>query len=211
MTAPGDVTGPGDATAPGDVTDAPGDFGPAEAQARAAARLGRRRLEHSRRVAELCAHYAGLYGAAPDEALVVGWLHDVWRDASAAEVLEAARRYGVPVGPLERAHPVGLLHAPVAAAELRAAGLAERLARAVELHTVGAAGMDVLAKCLYLADFCEPERAFDGLDDVRRLGEASLEAAVAAAARLTLLDVILRERGVHPGALDLYNEYYAGR
>ena len=26
----------------------------------------------------------------------------------------------------------------------------------IELHTVGGAGMDALAKCLYLADFCEP-------------------------------------------------------
>lgn len=193
------------------MRDALRHIGPAEAQARAASRLGRRRLGHSRRVAELCAHYAGLYGAPPDEAQVVGWLHDVWRDATPAEILRAAERYGVPVGALERAHPVGLLHAPVAAAELRAAGLPERLARAIRLHTVGAAGMGVLDKCLYLADFCEPERAFDGLDEVRRLGEASLDDAVAAAARLTLLDVILRERGVHPGALDLYNEHYAGR
>jgi HD superfamily phosphohydrolase YqeK len=99
----------------------------------------------------------------------------------------------------------------VAAAELRAAGVEERIARAVELHTVGGSGMDTLSKCLYLADFCEPEREFEGLSKVRRLAESSLDGAVAAAARLTLLDVIERERGVHPGALDLYNEHYAGR
>lgn len=186
-------------------------IGPAEARARAADRLGRDRLEHSRRVAELAAHYAALHGASPDEARVVGWLHDICRDVPRAEILRAAERHAIPVGPLERGHAVGLLHAPVAAAELRAAGLGERLARAIEWHTVGAAGMDRLAKCLYLADFCEPDRDFEGLEEVRRLAETSLDRAVAAAARLTLLDVILRERGVHPGALDLYNEYYAGR
>jgi predicted HD superfamily hydrolase involved in NAD metabolism len=186
-------------------------IGPAEAQARAAGRLGTRRLEHSRRVAELAAYYAGLYGASRDEALVAGWLHDLCRDVTADEILRMADESGVPVGTLERGHPVGLLHAPVAAAELRAAGLDERVARAVELHTVGGPGMDALAKCLYLADFCEPERDFDGLDEVRRLAERSLDAAVAAAARVTLLDVIARERGVHPGALALYNEHYAAR
>jgi predicted HD superfamily hydrolase involved in NAD metabolism len=186
-------------------------IGPAEAQARAASRVGRHRLEHSRRVAELAARYAGLHGASRDEARVVGWLHDICRDVSADEILRAADRLGVAVGPLERGHPVGLLHAPIAAAELRAAGLAERLARAIELHTVGGAGMDALAKCLYLADFCEPERDFHGLDEIRGLAEASLDEAVAAAARLTLLDVILRGRGVHPGALDLYNEHHAAR
>jgi predicted HD superfamily hydrolase involved in NAD metabolism len=186
-------------------------IGPAEAQARAAGRLGARRLEHSRRVAELAAHYAGLYGASRDEALVAGWLHDVCRDVTAEEIVRMAGERGVPVGALERGHPVGLLHAPVAAAELRAAGLDERVARAVELHTVGGPGMDALARCLYLADFCEPGREFDGLREVRQLAEHSLDQAVAAAARLTLLDVIARGRGVHTGALALYNEYYGAR
>ena len=183
-------------------------IGPAEARARAAGRLGRRRLEHSRRVAELAAHYARVHGASADDALVAGWLHDVCRDLSAEEALDAAARFGVPVGPLERGNPVGLLHAPLAAAELRAAGLDEQVARAIELHTVGAAGMDILAKCLYLADLCEPHRDFAGLERVRRLAETSLDEAVAAAARLTLLEVIEKERGVHPGALALYNEHY---
>lgn len=193
------------------MRDATDIIGPAEAQTLAAARLGRRRLEHSRRVAELAARYAARYGASTAEALAAGWLHDLSRDLSEEQILAAAQRLGVPVGVLERGHPVGLLHAPVAASELRAAGVEERVARAVELHTVGGAGMDTLAKCLYLADFCEPERAFEGLSEVRRLAESSLDGAVAAAARLTLLDVIERERGVHPGALDLYNEHYAGR
>lgn len=186
-------------------------IGPAEAQAYAAGRLGHRRLDHSGRVAELAAHYAGLYGASPDDARVVGWLHDVCRDLSDDELLGAADRLGVPVGALERGRPVGLLHGPVAAAELRAAGLAEPGARAIEVHTVGDAGMDTLAKCLYLADFCEPEREFDGLGKVRRLAEESLDEAVAAAARLTLLEVIERERGVHPAAVDLYNAHYVAR
>lgn len=181
-------------------------IGPAEAQAFAAGRLGRSRLEHSRRVAELAAQYAGLHGASPDEAQVAGWLHDVCRDLSADETLAAAGSLGVPVGPLERGHPVGLLHGPLAAAELRTRGLDERVAAAIAVHTVGGAGMDALAKCLYLADFCEPERDFEGLDEVRRLAESSLDAALAAAAQITLLDLISRGRGVHPGALDLYNE-----
>ena len=182
-------------------------IGPAEAQARAADRLGPRRLEHSRRVADLAAHYAAIHGAPPDAARVAGWLHDLCRDLTDDEALAAAARRGVPVGPLERGRPSGLLHAPLAAAELRAEGLDERIARAIETHTVGAAGMDTLAKCLYVADFCEPGRDFAGLEEVRRLAEITLDDAVAAAARLTLLEVIEKRRGVHPAALDLYNEH----
>ena len=46
----------------------------------------------------------------------------------------------------------------------------------------GGPGMTVLEKCLYLADFCEPGREFSGVDEVRVLAGASLDAAVGAAA-----------------------------
>jgi hypothetical protein len=39
----------------------------------------------------------------------------------------------------------------------------------------------------------------------------SLDAAVGAAVRLSLLDIIRRGRGVVPEALALYNEIHAGR
>ena len=71
--------------------------------------------------------------------------------------------------------------------------------------------MTVLEKCVYLADFIEPGRAFAGLDEVRALAASSLDAAVAAAARLSLLEVIGRGRGVVPAALALYNESHAGQ
>ena len=70
--------------------------------------------------------------------------------------------------------------------------------------------MTILEKCLYVADFCEPGRAFPGLDEVRALARASLDAAVAAAVRISLLDLIGRGRGVVPEALALYNETHAG-
>ncbi len=43
------------------------------------------------------------------------------------------------------------------------------------------------------------------------LARTSLDAAVAAASRITLLDLIGRGRGVVPAALELYNESHAGR
>ena len=70
--------------------------------------------------------------------------------------------------------------------------------------------MTPLEKCLYLADFCEPGRGFEGLEEVRALARTSLAEAVAAAARVSLLDLIGRGRGVVPGALALYNEGHAG-
>ena len=173
-------------------------------------RLPEKRREHSRRVAAEAAALARRFGAAPEAAAVAGLLHDYCRDLTNAETLAAAARYGIPVGPLEERRPKNILHGPVAAAELAAAGLDADIAAAIARHTTGGPGMTVLEKCLYLADFCEPGREFPGLDEVRALAGVSLDAAVAAAARISLLDLIARGRGVVPDALALYNETHAG-
>jgi predicted HD superfamily hydrolase involved in NAD metabolism len=174
-------------------------------------RLSEKRLEHSRRVAVEAEVLARRFGASPEAAGVAGLLHDYCRELSDVEVLAAAERYGVPAGPVEKRRPRHILHGPVAAAELAEEGLDSEIACAIALHTVGGAGMSVLAKCLYLADYCEPGRSFPGVDDVRALAETSLDGAVGAAARLSLLDIIGRGRGVVPGALALYNETHAER
>ncbi len=148
------------------------------------------------------------FNGVPASAEVAGLLHDYCRELSAAEMLKAARRYGIPVGTLQRWRPVCLLHGPVAAAELSDLGLELEIARAIARHTTGAGGMSVLEKCLYLADFIEPARSFPGLDEVRVLAEESLDRAVAAAVRISLLDLVGRGRGVLPDALDLYNELH---
>jgi predicted HD superfamily hydrolase involved in NAD metabolism len=180
----------------------------ATAELLAQARLSPPRLEHSRRVAAQAAAFARRWGASPEAAELAGLLHDLSREASADEILAAASRYGIEVGPIEARRPVGLLHAQVAAAELEEAGLDGEVTAAIARHTVGGAGMTVLEKCVYLADYCEPGRDVQGLEEIRRLGQSSLDEAVAVAARQTLLDLIVRRRPVVPEALELYNECY---
>jgi HD superfamily phosphohydrolase YqeK len=54
-----------------------------------------------------------------------------------------------------------LLHGPAAAAMLRHDGVNdESVLRAVTYHTVGHPDLDLLGRCLYLADFLEPARKF---------------------------------------------------
>ncbi len=181
------------------------------AEALIEARLSPRRRDHAHRVAAEAVVLAGRFGAPRDKAEIAGLLHDYCRELPDDETLAAARRHGIPVGPVEARRPKKILHGPVAAAELLELGLDPEVAAAIRLHTVGDEGMSVLEKCLYLADYLEPGRDFPGLDDVRALAETSLDGAVGAAARLTLLDIIRKGRGVVPGALRLYNETHAGQ
>jgi predicted HD superfamily hydrolase involved in NAD metabolism len=181
-----------------------------EAERLIAARLSERRRAHSHRVAEEAVLLARRFGASPQAAELAGLLHDYCREFSDEDILAAADRYGIPCGPVELRRPRHILHGPVAAAELAGRVPAE-VTQAIARHTVGAAGMSVLDKCVYLGDFLEPGRDFSGVQEVRVLATASLEDAVAASSRITLLDLIGRGRGVVPAALEMYNESHAGR
>jgi predicted HD superfamily hydrolase involved in NAD metabolism len=174
-------------------------------------RLTPRRRAHAHRVSEEAVVLAERFGAHCGKAEVAGLLHDYCRELSDTETLTAAARYGIAVRPVEARRPRKILHGPVAAMELLDAGLDPEIAAAIRLHTVGDAGMTVLEKCVYLADYLEPGRDFPGVDEVRGLAMTSLDAAVGAAVRLSLLDIIRRGRGVVPEALALYNEIHAGR
>ena len=181
----------------------------AAAEALIAGRLSARRRDHAHRVAAEAVTLARRFGAPVEKAELAGLLHDLCRELTDDETLAAAARHGIPVSPVEARRPRKILHGPVAAAELAGLGVDPEVTRAIALHTVGEAGMSVLEKCVYLADYVEPARDFPGVDDVRALAESSLDAAVGAAARLGLLDIISRGRGVVPGALALYNETHA--
>lgn len=172
-------------------------------------RLSPARLEHSRRVAATAASLARRWGGSPDAAELGGLLHDYCREMSAEDLLAAAPAHGVAVSRIAALRPVGLLHAPVAAAELRHAGLDADVAAAIARHTVGGPGMSVLERCLYLADLCEPGRDLEGLEGVRALAWTCLDEALAAAVRHSMLHLVRRRRAIVPETLDLYNELHA--
>ena len=185
-------------------------IGPDEAQRLIAARLSEKRRAHAQRVAAEAVVLARRFGASEADAELAGLLHDYCRELSDDETLAAAARHGIPYGVVEARRPKHILHGPVAAAEL-AGRVPPEVAQAIARHTVGAAGMTVLDRCVYLADFLEPGRDFSGVEEVRVLARTSLDDAVAAASRMTLLELIGRGRGVVPAALEMYNESHAGR
>jgi len=163
-------------------------------------------LAHCRRVADMAAGLARRWGGDENDAHLAGLLHDLCRAWSPEELLRAAQHYCLTVGELERRYPVELLHGPVAAAELAGEGLSASTLAAIAAHTVGASGMDVVARCVYVADFSEPARRFAGAAVVRSLASRSLDEAVATTVRMTMQHLLEKGRRLAPATVALYNE-----
>ena len=84
-------------------------------------------------------------------------------------------QYGIVLDPLEQ-KALKLLHAKTGAAIARHVyGVDDAVYQAILYHTTGRAGMSLLEKILYLADYIEPSREFANDPDVVRLRETVYE------------------------------------
>ncbi|MGN1050849.1 MAG: HD domain-containing protein, partial [Acutalibacteraceae bacterium] len=72
--------------------------------------------------------------------------------------------------------------------------------------TTGRAGMTLLEKIIFVADFTSAERDYDDVDLMREKAHTNLDDAVFYGVQFTIKDLSKRGLTIHPNALDLYNE-----
>src|SRR5690606_14531060 len=173
------------------------------------AEAGPARRAHMRRVATLMdAWAAGLGLDARERARwrAAAWLHDALRDA-APERLRASLGGGHPEW------PAGLLHGPAAAVRLEEEGVADRpLLAAVAWHTLGHPDLDLLGRCLYIADYIEPGRTHEPavLAVLRARMPAAAAAVLRDVARRRITRLLETGRPIAPETAAFWNEVGGG-
>ena len=169
--------------------------------------LGDKRFHHSLNVARAAADLADRFGADREDAYTAGILHDIMKEVDGEKQLQIMAESGILLGSVERAEPK-LWHAIAGAAYVRRQlGLAGPIADAIACHTTGKAGMTVLDKVLFLADFISDDRHYDGVEEMRAATARSMEEGLEVALTFTLTDLVERRRAVHPDTLAAYNEW----
>ena len=165
--------------------------------------LDAERLYHCECVSESAAMLAAKYGADIEKARLAGLIHDITKNLPAEKQLELMGD----ITPLERNnHKVW--HQMSAPVFLREEGICtdEEILEAVRWHTTGKAGMTLLSKVIYTADFISAERDYPDVETVRKLADISLEHAILYASRYTINSLVARDISVHPSTLDCYND-----
>jgi len=170
-------------------------------------RLGDYRFRHSLCVAEEAKRLARLYGADEQKAELAGLLHDIMKEADREEqqkyILMDTRR----LSPFfDVSHK--LMHAPAAAAYARRElGIKNRdVLAAIRYHTTGRAGMSLLEKVIFLADFTSADRDYHEVDKMRSLVNKDMAKAMMFALSFTITDLVSKEKLVHPDTFDAYND-----
>ena len=161
-----------------------------------------KRVPHIMGTEETAARLALRWGADETAARRAAILHDCTKYWTLEEDLALCEKCGVPLDPIER-QTVKLLHAKTGACVAREVfGEPEDECEAIFWHTTGKAGMTTLEKVLYLADYMEPTRDFDGVEELRKLALEDLDRAVLLGFEMSIQE--MREQGneIHPRTVE---------
>ena len=112
------------------------------------------------------------WGEDSELAAEAGILHDITKRCSYDQQLQLCEKYGIINDNSELLNPK-LLHAKTGAALARDLfGVSDTVYEAIRWHTTGKKDMSLFEKILYLADYIEPTRDFEGIDDVKQYVES---------------------------------------
>lgn len=160
-----------------------------------------KRVAHVMGVEEEAVRLAKFWGADPELARHAGILHDCTKYLELAPQLHLCEKYGILLDDLEQ-KAVKLLHSKTGACIAKYIfGEPDEVYEAIFWHTTGRANMTLLDKILYMADYIEPNRDFDGVEELRRLAYTDLDQAMLLGVESTIQEMEQRGVPIHKNTL----------
>ena len=161
-----------------------------------------RRIPHVLGTEQEAIRLAERYGADVGKAQVAALLHDCTKKLDMEEQLALCRHYGIALDELER-KALKLLHAKTGAAVAREMfGVDDEIYHAIWWHTTGHAGMTLLEKIIYLADYIEPSRNFPGVDKLRSVCYKDLDEGLLMGLEMTIDEMTEMGNPVHRATIE---------
>lgn len=142
--------------------------------------LDKSRYRHTLGVMYTASCLAMRYGGNMDQAFLAGLLHDCAKCISGEGQIHICEKHNIPIRDVERENPF-LLHAKTGAflAKTKYGVDDPAVLHAIEVHTTGIAGMNLLDKILFVSDYIEPNRdKAPNLSEVRTLAFENIDEAV---------------------------------
>lgn len=170
-------------------------------------RLTEKRFYHSCMVSKEAAALAKKYGCDVEKAEFTGLVHDIEKDTPAQQQLRTIEKYSIILNDVEKAAPK-LLHAISGAAVLKYEhNVADAdIINAVRYHTTARAGMSLLEKIIYLADYISADRDYEGVDALRQTIHSSLENGFNEALDFSIEELLQKHVPIHIDTVRARNE-----
>ncbi|MBQ3010087.1 MAG: bis(5'-nucleosyl)-tetraphosphatase (symmetrical) YqeK, partial [Oscillospiraceae bacterium] len=156
------------------------------------AMLKPKRIPHVMGCEQEAVRLAKRWGEDEYDAAAAGILHDITKKLSVEEQLILCDKYDIIIDMSVAGTDKTLHQITGAAVAYNEFGVSEKIRDAIRWHTTGKPDMTDLEKIIYLADYIEPNRCFDGVERIRALSYENLDAAMEDGLRMTMEDLTAR-------------------
>ena len=146
---------------------------------------------------ELAKHW----GANETDAARAALLHDITKALDGPLQLTLAQSYGMISDDFSARSPQTIHAITGSWVAQRIFGENKAVVSAIASHTTGRPGMNLLEKIIYVADYMEPSRDFPGVEQLRQLAYADLDAAVRLGLEMTITLLQQRSRAISEESL----------
>lgn len=169
--------------------------------------LSEKRFHHSVCVMERCIEFAKIHGEDVEKAKLIGIAHDIAKEIPKELRVKTAEEHGVYLDEFEKKN-TSLIHAKLGAklCEERF-GFSKDMCDAIEVHTTAKSEMTNLQKILYLSDYSEASREFDGAKETYEKGKENLDEGYFMALVGKIKCMLDRNIAIHYDSIDAYNDY----
>lgn len=160
--------------------------------------IGEKRYLHCVRVMETAIVLGKKYDVDVEKIKTAALLHDCAKFKDKAELLKKASEFDIMLDAVTE-HNIELLHGPVGAkiAEMEYKVKDKEILDAIRYHTTGRENMTILDKIIYISDYIEPERNFDGVEKVREVTFEDINMGILLALDNTIKFLIEKDRVLH--------------
>lgn len=170
-------------------------------------KISEKRFKHVMGVVETATMLANLYNENVEKAKLASILHDNARECTQDEMERLYSYYGYNVEINFQKEPA-LLHSKVGAILARTTyGIEDiEILNAIKYHTTGRRNMTMLEKIIFIADYIEPSRDFEGVEAVRKQAFRDIDLAVYEALENTMKHLLEKKSFIDMDTLDARND-----
>ena len=151
------------------------------------------RVNHVLGCRDTAVKLAERWGADVTNAARAGILHDITKALDGPLQLTLCDQYGIILDEFSKGNPKTLHALTGSLVAERIFGENQSVVDAIRWHTTGKADMTLLQKIIYVADYMEPNRCFEGVEQLRYLAFTDIDAALKLGLEMTLS--VLTEQG----------------
>lgn len=174
--------------------------------------LSEGRYNHSLGVRDTAEKLAKMYSGNIESSRIAGLIHDCAKEMDKKEILDICTKAGMDIDYVLRANPK-LLHGAAGAIIARdIMGVQDKeILNAIKYHTTGKKDMNLIEKIIYLADYIEPNRNFQGVDELREATSINLDEALLLSFDKTIEIVIKRGDLIYEKTVEARNYIICNR